>query len=1001
MRVGSGQSRSAHVGGDAGDISVAAAAAPSLPSLADVPGLPDHQPLSSASFSWGNHAGESVATTLESIYYEVVHWRPNLFSVPLGQAGKRFVEETSRLALAYAESSALESVALLAMMIRPALLLQKANPGATHRDRVACLGRRIDLWSSGQFDELLREGRVIQQRLLRQADHRAQRTGRTDDEHLSRTFSKLMLVGKVKSALRLLSQPGRGRLLSLDDAVISGGKEMTAREVLLAKHPPAAPADPAALLTDTPPLSHPVLFDRLDGAMIRSSALHSQGSAGPSGLDASNWRRLCTMYHGSSQRLCNAIAAVGRRLATTYLHPDGLRALTACRLIPLDKNPGVRPIGVCEALRRIIGKAILRVAGPDIRWAVGSLQLCAGQKAGSEAAVHAMQDLFACGAEGILLVDAQNAFNSLNRRVALHNIQSLCPSLAPTVINYYRSAAHLFVGGECIFSMEGTTQGDPLSMAIYALSTIPLIRRVAQDAVTQVWFADDAGAGGVLRALFTWWQALVATGPMFGYYVNPDKTWLLVKDELAAEAHALFAKSGIKITTEGRPHLGSPLGSSCYSADYAKSQVAEWVSEIQVLATIAAPHPHAAYAAYTHGLASKWTYLSRALSGMADFLQPVEDIVRNTLLPAITGRVSVGDIERDLLGLPARLGGLALPNPVEVAPLNHDDSRRVTRPLVSAIAQQELGSGPDDTVTALQQEASAEVRRARAERHRQRAAAVYEQLPPRTQRAMVLAQEKGSSTWLTTLPLDDYGFALTKSDFRDALCLRYGWEPARLPAICACGQRFDVEHALSCPRGGFVASRHNEIRDVLGDLLSDVCKDVSVEPPLQPLSGELFRSRAANTEDGARLDIKAGGFWGSSRHVAAFFDVRVFNPHAASYAAAPLPRTYRRHEAQKRAEYEERVREVERGSFTPLVFSCLGGAGPAATVFLRRLAALLAEKKNTTYTLTLGWLRCRLTFALLRSSILCLRGARAAPVPGRPSLCAPDLAVVEGRVSYR
>ena len=93
----------------------------------------------------------------------------------------------------------------------------------------------------------------------------------------------------------------------------------------------------------------------------------------------------------------------------------------------------------------------------------------AGQKSGSEAAVHAMHAIFeADETDGILLIDAANAFNSLNRAAALHNIRILCPTISVFAINTYRIPARLFItGGKEILSAEGTTQGDPLSMGVY------------------------------------------------------------------------------------------------------------------------------------------------------------------------------------------------------------------------------------------------------------------------------------------------------------------------------------------------------------------------------------------------------------------------------------------------------------------------------------------------------------------------------------------------------
>ena len=95
----------------------------------------------------------------------------------------------------------------------------------------------------------------------------------------------------------------------------------------------------------------------------------------------------------------------------------------ACRLIALDKKPGVHPIGVSEIPRRTIAKAIMSVLRYDVMEAAGPLQLCAGQIAGIEAAIHAVRSTFECeGTHGVLLVDASNAFNALNCSTALLNI---------------------------------------------------------------------------------------------------------------------------------------------------------------------------------------------------------------------------------------------------------------------------------------------------------------------------------------------------------------------------------------------------------------------------------------------------------------------------------------------------------------------------------------------------------------------------------------------------
>ena len=212
------------------------------------------------------------------------------------------------------------------------------------------------------------------------------------------------------------------------------------------------------------------------------------------------WCRLCTAFQKSSDNLCNAVASVARRLCTSYIEPSDLSAYTAYCLIALDKNPGVRPIGVGEVLCRIIGNAILGVIFPDIQAITGTLQLCTGQEAGVEAALQAINTLYnnESTTEAALLVDASNAFNSLNRQVALHHFLHLCLALATVAINTYRQDINLFIDGECIPSKEGVTQGDPLGMAICTVTVVPLIRELENSDRShhQIWFANDAAATG-------------------------------------------------------------------------------------------------------------------------------------------------------------------------------------------------------------------------------------------------------------------------------------------------------------------------------------------------------------------------------------------------------------------------------------------------------------------------------------------------------------------------
>ena len=129
---------------------------------------------------------------------------------------------------------------------------------------------------------------------------------------------------------------------------------------------------------------------------------------------------------------------MAKRLCTTHVNPEIVAPILACHLIALDKCPGVRPIGIGDMVRRIIAKAVLQIVKGDIQEATGTKQLCTGQIAGVETAIHAVHDSFEHeDTEAVLLIDARNAFNSLNCKVALHNVRFICPEFSIILQNMY------------------------------------------------------------------------------------------------------------------------------------------------------------------------------------------------------------------------------------------------------------------------------------------------------------------------------------------------------------------------------------------------------------------------------------------------------------------------------------------------------------------------------------------------------------------------------------
>ena len=374
--------------------------------------------------------------------------------------------------------------------------------------------------------------------------------------------------------------------------------------------------------------------------------------------------------------------------------------------------------------------------------------------------------------------------------------------------------------------------------------------------VSQVWYVDDVSGAGKVHRLRDWWDQINTLGPKFGYFTNARKTWLVTKEDYLSAASAAFADTGVKVTSEGRPYLGAALGTEEYVQTFATDKVQQWAGELEQLATIAHSQPHAAHAAFTHGMTSKWTYLTRTMPDFGPSLLPLDTIIRTKLIPALTGRPPPNNMERDLLALPARLGGIALANPTHATDLEFQCS---TEALTEAILRQEFQY--TEEVIAHQLEAKRELQKLRRDLATQTSEQLKKSLPHSLQRSIDLAQEKGASSWLTSLPIAEFGFTLHKGAFHNALALRYNWQPLQAPSTCECGAKFSVEHALSCPKGGFPSLRHNEIRDLTANLLTEVCSDVCIEPELQPLTGEVLTGATSNVQDGARLDIAINTFW--------------------------------------------------------------------------------------------------------------------------------------------
>lgn len=359
--------------------------------------------------------------------------------------------------------------------------------------------------------------------------------------------------------------------------------------------------------------------------------------------------------------------------------------------------------------------------------------------------------------------------------------------------------------------------------------------------------------------------------------------------------------------------------------------------------------------------------MQRVHPNTAESLCDIEQAISTEFIPALFD-TDISSDTRELISMPARFGGMGIENP-----LTQFDAYETSKSINNKLSEQIINQDSTWEHDVGRKKVTAMYIKLEEEGNKSKKANILERATADLKTTMFYCSEKGSSQWLTTTPRSNDGLSLNRQEFRDAIRLRYALPLAHLPSTCVCGNAFTTSHALTCSTGGFISRRHNELRDLLARIMSDVCYDVQTEPMLIPVTKEEM-SQSGNMNDASRLDISARGFWRHGQR--AFFDIRVFNPLAPTNANRPPKATYKAHEQEKLRAYQTRVINIEHSSFTPVVFSALGGTSELTKKCLSQLGSLIAEKKKSPQSETMNWLRTRISFAQIRSTMTCIRGTR-------------------------
>ena len=244
-------------------------------------------------------------------------------------------------------------------MLMPGLLLKKSSRKSKSEDHFKSLGNRMKLWHTREIMGSFKEEKTIQK------DLRVSNTPSTIVE-ISKKFTREMRKGNINSAIKLLADNMQNGILPLNDKTLHRIKQ---------KHPHGKDAHTDVLLPDIPEEIRPIKFRQIDVESVKKAIFKTKGAAEPSGLDVDGWKWILTsnQFGNSSNDLCKTFAEVIKKFCTTEDLSSSLEALLACRLIPLDKNSGLRPIGIAEVLRQIASKVVVSHIREDIISAVGLL----------------------------------------------------------------------------------------------------------------------------------------------------------------------------------------------------------------------------------------------------------------------------------------------------------------------------------------------------------------------------------------------------------------------------------------------------------------------------------------------------------------------------------------------------------------------------------------------------------------------------------------------------
>ena len=782
-------------------------------------------------------------------------------------------------------------------LIFAACILRKVKNVKRFAEVKPLIWQRMNVWEEGRFVGLVKG--VEEEAMI--CGFGTGRSGEFAVESAARRYNSMVLSGKVRAAVRMVTERDPGGLFRPSDLCSKTGRLVM--DVLRDKHPTAVVPPPEDFDTHPDP---PDLWDTPQlhcyEEQVAKAVARLSGGAGPCGVDGIMLRSWMLRHGAHSERLRVELAKWVGWLSNGSPPYAAYRALNTVRELAADKRPGVRPRGCGETWMRLIANCNLMQSREMATAACGNTQLCAGLRSGIEASLHAVRAIWpqsagwldeqasgfddSDGGEeegagnaniatndprinreaeedtphsqytpgtgfGTALFDARNAFQELNRYLMLWNVAHLWPRGSRFAFNRYRHWGICLVRddpgkeAQVIHSKEGITQGDCFAMNLYGVALLPLAEAMKTDIPSslQPWYADDTGAAGEAASNAECLRYLLEHGPRYGYFVEPSKSTYICKLADEVIAREAFESRGLDIGfSQGERYLGGFIGSAVEKERWLGEVVAKWTAAVETLALVAEKFPQTAYAGFTFCLQNEWQYLQRVVADTGSFFAPLETAIRRKFIPALLG-IGSWEIDgdyRELLTHSVKKGGLALRNPVDTACYVHDASKQATIHLTESLVDSSLHFDLGRHV-AQARVAGQMVREARLGREQQHLNERGTDAPAVKRRDL---RGCAAGVWLTVMPNRLNGTSISAEEWRDNVRLRYNHVPQDMPHHCdGCGMRMTVEHALSCKTGGLVHIRHDDVAGEWSHLCALAFSDgrVEREPKIYSSVGRLAR----------------------------------------------------------------------------------------------------------------------------------------------------------------